>query len=455
VRTLDAWLRIVLGTVALIGLFGVGLAILYRYDLRLDLSAEQRYSLSPYARSLLAGLTQDIELVAFLRGQNPRNPYIRDLLRRVDNASPRVRWEEVDVNRSPAKAHRYRVTSYGAVVVRSGGRERVLINPREDNLMWAILQVTREEPKTVYFVSGHGERTPAGQDRLEGFSAAGARVQGELYSVRIVSLPEAAAVPEDATVLIVAGPRGPVAPTELEKLDMYLRGGGRMLVMLDALEEAHLGPYLARYGIVVGSETVVDPDNRMFGGEFVSIRVPTDATDHPIARGLGAPPVFSLARPIEPAGPETLAPGTLVLPVLRTGPGSWATSDADVLTRGVPRFDDARDRRGPITVGVEVRLPHGDGGGEGRLVVIGNAQFASNFFLEREGNADLLLNTVNWLAGEESLIAPRQPHKAPGTEQLLVLGEQGTRIFWVAVVVEPALFLLAGLVQFWRQRLAR
>jgi ABC-type uncharacterized transport system involved in gliding motility auxiliary subunit len=86
--------------------------------------------------------------------------------------------------------------------------------------------------------------------------------------------------------------------------------------------------------------------------------------------------------------------------------------------------------------------------------VIGNSEFASNFFLDREGNGDLLLNAINWLADEPSLIAPRLPRKEPGKEQLLVLGEEGARIFWLAVVLAPGACLVLGLVQFWYRRYA-
>lgn len=448
---LGAWMRIVLGTLALVALFAVVLATLYRYDLRIDLSTEQRYSLSQHAAQLLATLPADVELTAFLRSQNPRNPYIRDLVRRVANASPRVRWEEVDVNRSPARAHQHGVTSYGAVVVRGGGRERVLANPREQNLMWAILQVTRDQPKTVYFVTGHGERSPGDRDRLRGYSEAATRVGEEFYHVRAVTLQRVAEIPTDATVLVIAGPRAGFTPEDVARFADYLAGGGRILLLLDGLEDAGLDEFLAGYGIAAPAATVVDPENRMFGGEFVTLQIPADATDHPIALGLGAAPVLSRVRPVEP-GP--VVAGIAVVPVLRTGPGAWATPDADVLRRGAPTFVPGRDRRGPLTVGVEAQLP-ASGERQGRLIVYGSAEFATNFFLDREGNADLLLNTINWLAGEEGLIAPRTLRKERGTEQLLVLGEQGARIFWLAVVVVPGFFVALGVIQSVRQRYAR
>lgn len=452
-RPLGVWARVVLGTLGLAGFLGMTLAALYKYpELRLDLTTGRQYTLSRHAKRLLSGLEQNVEMVAFLRSQNARNPYIRDLLRRIGNASGRITWDEVDVNRSPAKARQYGVTSYGAVVVKSGARMRVVTNPREDNLMWAILQVTRDHPKAVYFVAGHGEKTPTERDRLQGYSLAAARVSEEFYLVRTLVLPRVMAVPDDATVLVIGGPRSPYTAEELALLDAYLSRGGAILVMLDPFESAELAAHLGRYGIVMRDEIVIDPENRMFGGEFITMRVPVEPDAHAIVEGLEASPVLSVARSVEP-GPAV--PGVDVRPVLRTGPASWATADRSVLDPGTPRYRADQDRHGPITVGVAVQLrSEGPGRPEGRLIVIGNSEFASNFFLDREGNGDLLLNAINWLADEPSLIAPRLPRKEPGKEQLLVLGEEGARIFWLAVVLAPGACLVLGLVQFWYRRYA-
>jgi ABC-type uncharacterized transport system involved in gliding motility auxiliary subunit len=452
VRPVGAWLRLVLGTVGLLGLFGTILATLYEYpDLRIDLTTEQRYTLSRHARQLVSGLDRDVEMIAFLRSQNPRNSYIRDLLQRIGNTSPHVTWAEVDVNRSPAKARQYGVTSYGAIVVMSGGRLRVVTNPREDNLMWAILQVTREQRKTVYFIAGHGEKTPAERDHIQGYSSAAARVGEELYLVRTLLLPRAGTIPDDATVLVIAGPRAAYGPQELDLLDRYLREGGAVLALLDPFQSPDLARHLERYGVVVRDEIIVDPGNRMFGGEFVTMSIPVANALHPIAEGLEAEPVLSVATAVEPGKPP---PGVEVRPVLRTSPASWATPDRSVLGPGTPRYRAERDRPGPVTVGVEVRVPGVAGRSDGRLVVLGNSEFASNSLIDREGNADLLLNAINWLADEPTLIAPRLPRKEPGTEQMLVLGDQGVDIFWLAVVVQPSICIVIALLQFWYRRYA-
>src|SRR5439155_822548 len=157
-------LRIVLALPALAGIFLLGQAILDRRAWRLDLPSELRYTLSDPGRKILDGLPAAVHVMAFLRAQDPRNLFIRDLLRQVTARSRRVQVEYLDVNRSPALARQYGVDSYGALVVESEGRRRVFSNPREEVLMAALLQVTRQQRKTVGWVLGHGEGDPNSGD---------------------------------------------------------------------------------------------------------------------------------------------------------------------------------------------------------------------------------------------------------------------------------------------------
>ena len=85
-------------------------------------------------------------------------------------------------------------------------------------------------------------------------------------------------------------------------------------------------------------------------------------------------------------------------------------------------------------------------------MVIGDSDFATNRFLAYLSNRDLLVNAVNWLARQEGLIAPRAPSKKPGVNWLFVSHEDLATVFWTAAVVEPALFVLAGIVLLvWRR----
>ena len=438
-------LRIGLMVPALVGIFFVGQAILDRRMWRIDLTPEARYTLSDHATKILAALPADVRVIAFLRAQDPRNPLIEDMLRQVTATTPRVRVETLDVNRSPALARQYGVDSYGAIVVESDGRRRAFSNPREDVLMAALLQVTRQQRKTVGWLVGHGEGDPNSSDRREGFSTARAVLEQEYYEVRPVSL-IGDEVPVGIDVLVIAGPEKSFLPEELAALDRYLQRPGRVFVMLDPLRVPELAVLLRKYDVNLPPDVVIEPDARLYGGELLTMQVQIERGDHPILAPMDAPPVFSLTRSVDvsPGDPDVEA-----VPFLRTSANSWATTDTGVLRTGAPAFVAGRDHAGPVTVGLEIAFrtltPPGAAPQQGRLVVYGNSKYANNFFIEYLGNKDLFVNTVNWLAREPEAISHRPRQQALGLQQFYVSAEEGDAIFWATAVLEPALFFAVGI----------
>lgn len=447
------WLRVGLALPALVGIFLLGQAVLDGRAWRLDLTPEKRYTLSTRARTVLGALETDVRVLAFLRAQDPRNPAIRDLLRQVRGAGPRVRVDVVDVNRSPALAREYGVDSYGALVVESAGRRRVFSNPREEILVAAVLQVTRQHRRTVAWIVGHGEGDPTSNDRRRGYSTARAFLENEYYEVTPVSL-LGDDVPVGTAVAVVAGPAKDFLPEELDALERYLDRPGNALVMLDPLRTPELARRLERFQVRLPPQLVVDPRARLFGGEYLTMQVRPASQAHPILAPLEAPPLFSLPRSIEL--PPVDVPGIAVQPLLETGPDSWATADTGVLRTGAVDFEAGRDRRGPIVVGAEVRFTTptepGAAPSQGRLVILGNADFANNFFIEYLGNKDLFVNAVGWLARDPQAIGSRPSRQAPGVNQFFVSAEAGDRLFWLTAVAQPALFALVGVVLVVRRR---
>ena len=146
--------------------------------------------------------------------------------------------------------------------------------------------------------------------------------------------------------------------------------------------------------------------------------------------------------------------------LLHTASTGWRTGDAEVLRTGTAEFVEGRDERGPVPVGVSVlltALPAADGRGArralpGRLVVLGDSDFAGNFFIEYLGNKALVLNAINWLAGEEEGLGDRPQRKQPGVNQFFVSARQGRLAFILGTVVQPLLFLAVGAAIFLRRR---
>jgi gliding motility-associatede transport system auxiliary component len=447
-------LRIALIVPPLIAIFFLGQGILDRRAVRLDLTPESRYTLSDHARKIVEGLPADVRVIAFLRSQDPRNFMIQELLRQVTADSRRVHVETLDVNRSPALARQYGVDSYGALVVESDGRRRVFSNPREEVLMAALLQVTRQQRKTVGWVLGHGEGDLNDTDRRDGFSTARAVLEQEYYEVRPVSL-IGDEVPVGIDVLVIAGPQKSFLPDELAALDRYLQRPGPALVLLDPLRAPELAAFLRRYSLDLPPDVVIDPEARLYGGELLTMQIQVERGEHPILGPLDAPPLFSLTRSVGVLPDD--AGNTMGVPFLRTTPTSWATTDTSVLRTGSPVFVPGRDRPGPIPVGLELAFriltPPGAEPQQGRMIVYGNSKFAGNFFIEYLGNKDLFVNTVDWLAREPESISHRPRHQELGLQQFYVSAEEGRALFWGTAVLEPAFFLAVGVaLVVWRRR---
>jgi ABC-type uncharacterized transport system involved in gliding motility auxiliary subunit len=417
---------------------------------RRDFTPEQRHVLSDHARQILAALDRDVLITAFLRAEDPRNKDIRDLLLRVSAASPRLRYRVLDVNRNPAVAQRYGVDAYGAVVVESGRRRKDFANPDEQLLMAAIVQVTRPGRRRVYFLTGHGEHSINDRDRRRGYSYALVALIHELYEVEEIRLVDDRDVPEDAAALIIAGAQRDLSSGVVRRIDAYVRRGGGLLVLLDPGDLPNLIGLLQRYGVAVSNEVVLDEQNRLFAGDFLTLLVPGRSTAHPVGAALQSPPLMSQVRAVTTVATEARVAG---VDLLKTSAESWRTPNLEVLQSGAGSYVAGRDTPGPVPVAVSV-LVRTEGDSPGRLLVYGDSDFATNFFLEYLGNRDLFLNSVNWLAQEDTLVASRPPAQLPGVNQFFLSESEGQRVFWIGTIVQPGVVLLVGLVVFGWRRLA-
>jgi len=434
---------LVVGTIGLIGCAGLVLLLTYRHTLRIDLTPERTYTLSPHAQRILGGLDREVRVTAFVRSADPRTPFLKDLLWRVVNASRRVHYDFVDLNRSPALARQYGIERYGALVVESDGHRRDISNPSEGTLVSAVLAVTRPSQRVAYFLTGHGEHAPTDSDRKLGCSSAARALEEDLFVVRELPLVGPDGVPADATAVVVAGPRKDLLPDEAKRLDAYLDRGGALLLLVDPESPPSFAAIAARRGITPLDAVVVDPERRLAAGEGVTILVSGLTSSFLVSGTLEAPPVFSRARPLELA----TGSGPTAIGFLHSGAASYA------VPAGQP-LDAATGPGRAQIVGAAVVMPTRDGAKPGRLIVLGDADFATNAFVDYLGNRDLLVNSVNWLAREESLIAARAQQKEAGREQFFVTETQGRMAFWLAAVVQPAIFFAFAIYVFVRRRLA-
>jgi ABC-type uncharacterized transport system involved in gliding motility auxiliary subunit len=83
-------------------------------------------------------------------------------------------------------------------------------------------------------------------------------------------------------------------------------------------------------------------------------------------------------------------------------------------------------------------------------VAIGDVDFASNALLGFQGNQDFFLNVVSWLAEDADMISIRP--KEPENQAMFLSRQTQQNVAWAALVVLPGLFVVAGIVSWWRRR---
>ncbi|MFH1139917.1 MAG: Gldg family protein [Pseudomonadota bacterium] len=432
-----------------------------KHSTRLDLTENQTHSLAPQTLKVLAALKTEVKAVGYFQLETPQDGQARDLLQRYAHASDKFKFEMVDPDRNPARAKAAGVTRYETVVVESSGGSEQLQFLSEDRLTNAVLRVTRSTKKTIYFLTGHGEKDLVGIEK-DGFSDAKTSLANQNYEVKHLLLMNAKKVPDDAAVVVLAGPQKDLFDVELESLGEFLRAGGKVLFLIDPQTEPGLAAWLKKYNVQLGDDIIVDKMSRLFGGDYLMPLV-SSYTQHPLTRNFSAASFFPLARSVSVT--EEKQAGVAVVPLAETGEEAWGETDLNTLAEGTARFLENEDRKGPVALAVvgTVDLPGtedeakktptpddlGKRDKKGKFIVFGDSDFASNAYFNQSGNGDLFLASVGWLAEEEDLVAVRA--KEPSNQPLMLSAVQIRLLFWLPVVVLPLLILVIGAAVLFRR----
>jgi len=452
-RSLQFGTNSVLMVLIFLGVLGIFNFLGFKHQLRADLSSSHNFTLAPQSVNVVKGLKQEVKITGFFQENSPARTEFKDLIESYHYYNPKIRYELVDPDKNPGAARTYGITQPDTVVLESGTQNVRVRNTSEQEITSALIRLSQEGKRIIYFLEGHGEHRIEDIDRT-GYSDAKATLERQGFEVKSLLLLEQNKVPSDAVVLVLAGPQRPILPQEQESLKNYLKEGGQLLVMLDPQSQAGLNPLLLEWGIILKNDMVIDPVSRLFGGVY-NIPIVNTYFQHDITREFNLPTFFPLARSVrfDKAKEKDLDYRSL----LQTGPSSWATTD--LIQQGQYQFDPKRDEKGPIVLAAVVTVKGADSEKseseaekktkKARLIVFGDSDFASNVYFKSVGNGDLFLNAVSWLARYPELISIRPKEAKAGT--LLLTSTQGKVLFYLPVVVLPLILLVAG-VSIWQRR---
>ena len=435
---------------------------------RWDLTASKQFSLSDQSRNVVAKLDAPLDIMVFTRETEFQS--FRDRLQQYEYASSQVKTTYVDPDKKRELTVQNKVDQYGTIIFNYKGRSERTTSNTEQDITNAVIKAVSGQTRKVYFTQGHGEKDTASQDP-NGYGTIVQMLGRENYGVEKVALAQTSAVPDDATAVIVAGPRSDFFPPEIDALKAYLAKNGKLLLLLDPPERPDAPPLtnlmvLAReWGIDVGNDVVVDVSGmgRLFGASE-AMPVAVTYPSHPITdRFNNVMTVYPFSRSVNPV--EGGSNGRTAQKIVETSDRSWSESDVKTLLSAQPtaKLDPGTDKPGPISLGAAVSAPATapapdpakpeDANApkpEARVVVFGDSDFPSNSMLGVSGNSDLLMNTVGWLSQQENLISIRP--KEADDRRLTLTATQQSNITWLSLLLVPGAIFGTGVYGWWRRR---
>jgi ABC-type uncharacterized transport system involved in gliding motility auxiliary subunit len=468
----NAFVRLVafIGIVIVVNLLAYKLANLYPDKTKVDLTEGQQNTLASETVDTLAKLPEPVKAWGFFSSQASGAQQNADaLLRRyAENSKGQFTYEFLDPDANPqaVKNANIPVGKDGVISLQMGTKRELVEVVSEQNMTSGLVRLLSDEQRTVYFLTGHGEFNPEDSGE-KSYSMVKDSLTNKNYIVKILNLRTDTAIPEDAKVIIIAGPTKPLSQDEVNMLNPFVANGGALIVLYDPPIQTEFGDapdpladYLqSTWNISFGKDFIVQvatnqPSPYIVGAELAS---------HPITSGAleNNPPFFIAAQSVQiGVGLPTV---TLTELVKSTSfyencyPScSWASKNPDDIsmwlsgTSGAPSNPTDQDLLGPVPVVVSAEMTDTSA----RLVVFGDSDFAANSFYQSYGNSDLFVNAVDWAAGQEDLISLTPKDTTQRTLNISPenLGVVSNVLLLGLVIGLPGLVILAGLANWLLRR---
>lgn len=422
-----------------------------RYDKSYDTTSNKRYTLSEQTKKVVQGLKQDATITYY--DQTTHFADAKDKLDQYATLSPKVHVEYVDPDKKPEVARAAGIKNYGTTIVRIGMNKNEAKSTSEEDITGAFIRDLKSTTRTVCFVEGSGEH------QLDDTSRSGYQRLKDLlgkddYQAKAIDLLTKAEVPGDCTVVVVGGPRSDYLQPEVDALKKYVENGGRAMFLVDPPlkmgrdqigDNEALTAVLESWGVTPNKDLVVsmNPIGRVLGaGPEVALVMRYDT--HAIVNEMkGTATGFPISRSLETKNGDK----TSVTKLFDASEGSLGWTKLDDLNINP---NDPKNKQGPLTLAAAGTYTTGKENSQGRFVVIGSSEWATNGYLGFQGNRDLALNAIEWLSSDEELISIRP--KEPEDRRVTMTEAQMRWVRLTAQFVFPLVVLVAGFTVWWRRR---
>lgn len=267
-----------------------------RFNLKADMTADQRYDISDATVEMLRNVENNIniymlapeaDVVDTNKTLGIYGPSIASILNRYPVLSGgKVTVEYVDIERNPSFTQGFQlgeITQY-SILVKSDAAYRLLtyydyiyfraadsfsaqepvgLN-LEHALASAIYYCDTGSRRNAVLLDGKGERN--GRDGGNG-SKMVSFLESNNFTVSYVNL-DTEPLPENTDLIVICSPKKDYSPEELAVLDSYLnRDLGKMIVSLgsESKDASNLIYYLKEYGLTISDQAIYDTSNSRTG----------------------------------------------------------------------------------------------------------------------------------------------------------------------------------------------
>ncbi len=420
-----------------------------------DWTSEGLNSLSAQSVQVVQNLSADTDIVLLYRkseNDETTRRQVTDLATLYMTASPKIHLKVYNALERPDLAQQYGYVSgpYAIYLVQrptaqeptgTVPRHMKVDQPTEEEMTRTLLRFSREKKKIIYFVVGHGEHDISllGQESISQFKS-----DLELsYEVKKLELFKDPKVPDDADLVIIAGPRQAYLASEVEAIRDYAKRGGHLMIALDPDAQHGLAPLTKTFGIEYLGNYVLDPRAMIpgagniaaLGNEFSK----EAAATKPMQSGFT---VFLIASGLKKSAD---APKDFIL-------------DEIVKSDGVPIATDrlasnpTRQAPGPHALAILSKGKIAGSEKEFEVIVFGDSDFFRDSLYRQNLNRDLAMNSVSSLAKDIDLISIR-PKTPKGTKLEMTRTQLMIVLFGFLLPVPILMFFTSG-VLWWRRKSA-
>jgi hypothetical protein len=451
-------------TLAVIAAFLLVNLIAGQFPLQADLTYSKIYSLSEQTLQVLETVKKSVRFYGLWQ-PGEENQDLISVVNLYLSKNRNISLELVDPDRNPGFVNRYdreRQGIYRGSLIVEGEKGFKVISPTElyeyttsqsgttsisavaieRRITNALLYAGTGVTPVVYEITGHGETA---------LSVFGMKdtVERENFTLKTLNL-LVAAIPSDASALILNNPQRDLAASEVEKLLAYLGQGGRLLIMANhnIRELTGLNEVLASYGLgfIYGIVHETDP-------YYVALNPSTewpDLSDHEITLPLadkGKTPVV-LAEAMALSLLDIKRRSVEITPLMTSSPSAFLRTNLDEASAA----KQPSDISGPLILGAAVKDPAWLENNEpqARIVVIGCGYLLDIATMGFDANRDLFMNSLTWLEDRPETISVR----SKGLFLMPLRMNLAQIIIFAAlfIFVIPAGFFITGLVIWLKRR---